>query len=148
MPNRSCDFCDNCYRSNPTAGYYNVTEKMRLDLEIDNLKDQYWDFVCGDHFEADCFDGNGRLKPDAVPSFFPYKECLNHDHTYMASTEETVGKTTGRILELCKVKINECNILSISYLFKDTPQCQDMPFTQIYLNYSVYNNKHISEPNV
>ena len=66
----------------------------------------------------------------------------------MASNEETVGKTTGRILELCKVKINECNILAISYLFKDTPQCQDMPFTQIYLKYSVYNDKYISEPNI
>ena len=95
MPNRSCDFCDNGYKNNPGIGYYKVTPKMRIDLKIDTLEDPNYDFICGEHFIENCFDVNGRLSRDSVPTFFPYRECFNHDHTYM-TTEDTVGKETGR----------------------------------------------------
>ena len=53
MPKRSCDFCHNHYKNNPTVGYYKVTEKMRIVLQIDQLEDSHYDFICGEHWERD-----------------------------------------------------------------------------------------------
>ena len=53
---------------------------MRFSLKLDHLP---LDFVCGDHFEASCFEPNGKLQSQAVPTFFPRKECLYHDHSYV-----------------------------------------------------------------
>ena len=82
MPNRSCDFCGNSYRVSPRVGYYKVSEKIRSKLNIKNLEDSNYDFICGDHFSESCFEENGRLRRDAIPTMFQYRECLTHDHTY------------------------------------------------------------------
>jgi hypothetical protein len=97
MPNRSCDFCGNCYKSNQSVGYYKVTEKLRKVLGLDKLEDSNFDFICGEHFSEGCFGDNGRLNQGAIPTLFPYRECLNHDHTYI-KTEYEVGKDTGTSL--------------------------------------------------
>ena len=96
MPNRSCDICHNHYKINPTVGYYKVTEKMRIVLQIDQLEDSHYDFICGEHFTEASFELNGRLARDSVPTLFPYRECLHHDHTYVTSAEESIGRETGK----------------------------------------------------
>ena len=97
MPNRSCDFCENGYRNKPEVGYYSVTENMRISLNINRLEeDSCFDYICGEHFSVDCFDVNGRLICNSIPTFFPYRECLHHDHTYVASNDEVIGKDTGK----------------------------------------------------
>jgi hypothetical protein len=97
MPNRSCDFCGNSYKNNPSVGYYKVSDRMRLNLSINKLMDCNFDFICGDHFSETCFDENGRLSRESIPTMFPYRECLNHDHSYN-KTDESVGKDTGTYL--------------------------------------------------
>ena len=97
MPNRSCDFCGNCYKSNQTVGYHTVTEKIRKDLGLDKLDDSNFDFICGDHFSEQCFGDNGRLNKGAIPTLFPYRECLNHTYT---KPEYEVGKDTGIFIYL------------------------------------------------
>ena len=87
MPNRNCDFCSNGYKINPTAGYYKLTSFMREALEIDKRELQL-DYICGDHFEETHFLSNGRLDPKAIPSFFPRKECVKHDHNYISATDQ------------------------------------------------------------
>ena len=96
MPNRSCDFCGNSYTNNPNIGYYKVSDKLRLSLKIDKLEDSNFDFICGDHFGETCFDVNGRLVRNSTPTIFPYKECLIHDHDYLAREVE-IGRDTGKI---------------------------------------------------
>ena len=93
MPNRNCDFCSNGYKNNPGAGYYKLTNKMRIALDVNTLP---LDFICGDHFDESCFEPSGRLRPAALPTFFPRKECLQHDHTYtqgVGNKESEIGKT-------------------------------------------------------
>ena len=103
MPNRSCDFCDNCYKKKPEVGYYSVTENMRISLNIDRLEeDSNYDYICGEHFSQDCFDENGRLIRNSIPTFFPYRECLHHDHSYVACNDEAIGKDTGKMVEEVK----------------------------------------------
>ena len=94
MPNRSCDFCGNCYKSNQSVGYYKVTEQIRNVIGLDKLEDSNFDFICGEHFSEQCFGDNGRLNKGAIPTLFPFRECLNHDHTYIKAEYE-VGKDTG-----------------------------------------------------
>ena len=52
---------------------------MRTTLK---LLDSKADFICGFHFAASDFQSNGRLKPRAVPSFFPSHSNFIHDHPY------------------------------------------------------------------
>ena len=70
MPNRSCDFCRNSYRVSPRVGYYKVSENIRIKLNCNrkNLEDSHYDFNSGDHFYESCFDENGRLRQDAIPT--------------------------------------------------------------------------------
>ena len=79
MPNRNCDFCTNGYKTNPGAGYYKLTEAMREALDLNGCQ---LDFICGDHFLPSCFDEKGKLRAGVKPTFFPRKECLEHDHNY------------------------------------------------------------------
>ena len=79
MPNRSCDFCANSYRTNSTIGYFKFTTYMRTSLKLLDVKA---DFICGLHFKESEFHPNGRLKSRAVPTFFPSRSNLNHDHPY------------------------------------------------------------------
>jgi hypothetical protein len=67
MPNSSCDFCGNSIRVSPRVGYYKVSEKNRIKLNIKNLEASHYYFICGDHFSQTCFDENGRLRRDAIP---------------------------------------------------------------------------------
>ena len=93
MPNRNCDFCGNGYRTNPMTGYYKLTNKMKDALKVYTMP---LDFICGDHFDESCFEPNGRLKATAMPTFFPRKECLDHDHTYTKGNfdlEAEIGKS-------------------------------------------------------
>ena len=91
MTNRSCDFCKNSYTINPNIGYYKVSDNMRLSLKIDNLEESNFYLICGDHFCGTCFDVNGRLGRDSIPTIFPYKECLIHDHAYL-KREDAIGR--------------------------------------------------------
>ena len=96
MVNRVCDFCGNTYRRVPSAGYYSVTDKMRLSLMLEESEVAEYSYICGEHFCEANFDDNGRLKRDSIPTLFPRRECLNHDHTYIKSEEEEeVGPDTG-----------------------------------------------------
>ena len=79
MPNRSCDFCSNRYAINPKAGYFKITPRMRKKLQIIN---ENVDFICGIHFKDEDFLDNGKLKPSAIPEFFPSFSALQHDHDY------------------------------------------------------------------
>ena len=79
MPNRSCDFCLNVYRKEPSVGYFKLTSYMKIKL---GLLDAEADYICGLHFEPESFSENGRLKPNAVPTFFPSRSNLLHDHPY------------------------------------------------------------------
>ena len=81
MPNRSCDFCLNVYRKEPSVGYFKLTSFMKIKLGILDVEA---DYICGLHFDPDSFLENGRLKPNAVPTFFPSKANLLHDHPYYA----------------------------------------------------------------
>ena len=92
MPNRKCDFCDHSYAANPKVGYYKVSEHIKMKLNIGRLEDSTFDFICGDHFSESCFNKNGRLKRDAIPTMFPKRECLYLDHNY-SKAEDFKGTT-------------------------------------------------------
>ena len=85
MPNRSCDFCSNSYRINPSIGYFKLTSYMRTSLK---LLDSRADFICGFHFTESDFQANGRLLPRAIPSFFPSRSNMIHDHPYHKREKE------------------------------------------------------------
>ena len=109
MPNRKCDFCNNGYKSNPGAGYYKVTDKMRDALDIHSLS---LDYVCGEHFDESCFELSGRLRPSALPTFFPRTECVQHDHPYtkgFADQESNIGKTRLIYYFGTPIWVNLCN---------------------------------------
>lgn len=84
MPNRSCDFCLNDYRKEPSVGYFKFTSFMKIKLD---MLDVEADFICGLHFDQDSFLESGRLRPNAVPTFFPSRENLLHDHPYYSATD-------------------------------------------------------------
>ena len=79
MPNRSCDFCQNEYRKEPNTGYFKLTEFMKIKLDLLEVKA---DYICGLHFDPSSFTTTGRLKPNAIPTFFPSLANLKHDHPY------------------------------------------------------------------
>ena len=83
MPNRYCDFCNNGYKTNPGAGYYKLTVKMKCALGMNTLPLEY----------SSSFDKSGRLTTGALPTFFPRKECLLLDHNYTAAVEFDTGRT-------------------------------------------------------
>ena len=101
MPNRSCDFCLNQYRHEPNVGYYKVTNFMKIKLDMLDVRA---DYICGIHFKKDCFLENGRLTPNACPSFFPSKANLSHDHPYFCEGEPLVNEGQGKELEIGKYK--------------------------------------------
>ena len=82
MVNRACDFCTNSYRKNPKAGYFRVTQAMRIALGVRDQENQQRDFVCGLHFSADCYHEDGRLKSGSIPTFFPQLASAQQDHPY------------------------------------------------------------------
>ena len=98
MPNRSCDFCVNDYKKEPNVGYFKFTTFMKIKLE---MLDVEADYICGLHFDESSFLENGRLKPSAVPSFFPSKANLIHDHPYcsISKQEETEEFDAGKFLK-------------------------------------------------
>ena len=79
MPNRSCDFCLHQYRNEPEVGYYQLTDYMKVKL---NLIEVEADVICGIHFDQSSFNENGKLKLNAVPSFSPSRVNLELDHPY------------------------------------------------------------------
>ena len=79
MPNRSCDFCLNDYKKDPNVGYFKFSDYMKIHNDMTEVKA---DFICGLHFEDSSFLENGRLKPNALPTFFPSLVNLEHDHPY------------------------------------------------------------------
>ena len=113
MVNRSCDFCENTYKKNPSYGYYSVTDKMRLSLQLGETELAEYSFICGEHFVDQCFDENGRLRRESIPTMFPRRECLNHDHNY-TKTEDEVGAETGK---LSFIYIFFYNLKKINYYF-------------------------------
>ena len=75
-----------------------------------------YSYICGEHFGEANFDDNGRLKRDSIPTLFPRRECLSHDHTYIKTEEEVeVGPDTGKFL-FWFFKI--CNTINIILLRK------------------------------
>ena len=54
---------------------------MRTSLKLLDVKA---DFICGLHFKESDFHTNGRLKSRAVPTFFPSRSNLIHDHPYQS----------------------------------------------------------------
>ena len=95
MPNRYCDFCNNGYKTNPGAGYYKLTVKMKCALVMNTLPLEY---VCGDHFDSSSFDKSGKLCPGSVPTFFPRRECVQLDHNYTTAVETDTGRTKDSFL--------------------------------------------------
>ena len=83
MPNRACDFCPNEYRKNPTVGYFKLTTFMKIKLELTTSLNA--DFICGLHFEPASFLENGRLRDNAVPTYFPSEATCKHDHPYYST---------------------------------------------------------------
>ena len=57
---------------------------MRTSLQ---LLDVQADFICGIHFTDSEFTGIGRLKSTAIPTFFPSRENMIHDHPYHKQDE-------------------------------------------------------------
>ena len=80
MVNRSCDFCENSYKKRPDLGFFSVTTTLmqHLGLRDESCKD----YICSGHYSAECFDTKGRLIAGSLPTFFPQKLCLDHDHNY------------------------------------------------------------------
>ena len=64
---------------------------MKVALDINSLQ---FDFICGDHFAPSCFEPTGKLRAGSLPTFFPRRECLKHDHNYVkdcGQEEEEIG---------------------------------------------------------
>ena len=80
MVNRTCDFCQNCDRKQPNLGYFSVTPFLRKQLGLS--EESMRDFICSEHFDASCFDTQGRLVSGSVPTFFPQNSSKEHDHSY------------------------------------------------------------------
>ena len=89
MPNRTCDFCSNCYKNNPDVGYYRVTNKIRSSLKLKSLIDPDYDFICGDHFQPDDFE-KGHLKAGSIQSIFPAVDSLFNDYSYAGKNPTSV----------------------------------------------------------
>ena len=95
-----------------------MSERIRIKLNIKNLEDSHYDFICGDHFSDSCFDENGRLRRDAIPTMFPYRECLTHDHTY--DKLEDPGNTwyirlkNKRLIFILPIQVEQIGLVIIS----------------------------------
>ena len=101
MVNRTCDFCQNCYRKHPNLGYYSVTPFLRKQLGLS--EESMRDFICSEHFGAACFDDQGRLVSGSVPTFFPQRSSKDHNHSYSECYNplgDTVVYDEGRIFSL------------------------------------------------
>ena len=59
---------------------------MKVHLDLTEVQA---DFICGLHFDPSSFTENGRLKPKAIPSFFPSKANLETDHPYCKAQVHT-----------------------------------------------------------
>ena len=59
---------------------------MKIHL---NMIEVTADFICGLHFDPSSFLENGRLKPKAIPSFFPSLASLKCDHPYSKKLDHT-----------------------------------------------------------
>ena len=79
MPNRECDFCSSDYKTDPSVGYYKLSNFMRIKLELNTVRA---DFICGLHFSPSAFSENGRLKPNATLTFFPSQASFELDLPY------------------------------------------------------------------
>ena len=100
MPNRSCDFCDNDYKKDPSVGYFKVTTYMKIKLELTSSANA--DYICGLHFEPSAFLENGRLKDNAVPTFFPSEAIFKHDHSYSTLQDYQSVHPDGQTCEIGK----------------------------------------------
>ena len=100
MPNRSCDFCDNEYKKDPGVGYFKLTTYMKVKLELTSSVNA--DYICGGHFEPSAFLENGRLKDNAVPTFFPSEAVFKHDHPYSTLQDFQPVHPDGQICEIGK----------------------------------------------
>ena len=80
MVNRKCDFCSNSYRKRPDVGFFSVSPAIMQHLGLAEGSSK--DFICSEHFTSDCLDNAGRLIAGSIPTFFPQKLCLDHDHDY------------------------------------------------------------------
>ena len=58
---------------------------MKTALDINSLQ---LDFICGDHFAPSCFEPGGKLRAGSIPTFFPRRECLEHDHDYVKDGDQ------------------------------------------------------------
>ena len=86
----------------PNVGYFKVTNFMKIQLDMLDVRA---DYICGIHFKRDCFLENGRLTPNACPSFFPSKANLSHDHPYCCEGDDPlVNEGQGEELEIGKYK--------------------------------------------
>ena len=114
MPNRKCDFCSNGYKNKPGVGYYKLIVSMKTALNINSL---HLDFICGDHFDPGCFEPSGKLRAGSLPTFFPRRECLEHDHDYskdFGQKDEEIGKFPfiySRVQGIYHIKFTE-NVLT------------------------------------
>ena len=101
MVNRTCDFCHNCYRKQPNLGYFSVTPFLRKQLGLS--EESMRDFICSEHFDASCFDTQGRLVSGSVPTFFPQNSSKEHDHSYCGFTNalgDSVVDDEGRVYDI------------------------------------------------
>ena len=112
MPNRACDFCSNDYKTEPSVGYYKLSNFMRIKLELNTVRA---DFICGLHFSPSAFSENGRLKPNTIPTFFPSQASFELDHPYFSKDPEpdTVHPSVQTYCEVGKCTCSLCTFYFI-----------------------------------
>ena len=75
---------------------------MRLCINLEGSEVAKYNYICGEHFCGIDFDEMGRLRRNAVPTLFPKRECLSHDHNYFKTeAEEGICAVTGNFN--CKI---------------------------------------------
>ena len=80
---------------------FSVTPFLRKQLGLS--EESIRDFICSEHFDASCFDTQGRLVSGSVPTFFPQNSSKEHDHSYCGFTNalgDSVVDDEGRIYDI------------------------------------------------
>ena len=104
MVNARCDFCDNSYKINPSAGYFKVTQALKNSLCLKEGADL--NTICGEHFSPRDISESGRLLKDARPVFFHRKSVMSLDHSYYSeNTNEEADEGNNKDLIIRRTEL-------------------------------------------